>query len=211
MKIGVNGVWKLRLAHKFWIRLVQLMVCGSIKDEEIVFVWQNCSRPIQFPIGYHKRYERLRNNRASLCCPYGACLVFPCLPTLCVHDQDCRAAQRMRPPPHCEGRKRARSIRVVFVELPLFWIVDGPGKMSFETFGAVGRGEPASRASVQASREDSLTRHVRCEHPRDPSTARLSAISVRDLRGAPLRMTNLRGVARTKERAVGSTTVVPDH
>lgn len=31
--------------------------------------------------------------------------------------------------------------RLVFVELPLFRIIDGPGKVAFEVFGAVGRGE----------------------------------------------------------------------
>ena len=50
---------------------------------------------------------------------YGACLVFQCLPTLF----------------------GSRALAVVLVELPLLRIVDGPGKVSFETFGTVGRGE----------------------------------------------------------------------
>jgi hypothetical protein len=41
--------------------------------------------------------------------------------------------------------RAARSIQLVFVELPLFRIVDGPGKVPFETFGAVGRGEGGVR------------------------------------------------------------------
>src|SRR6476661_3340352 len=57
----------------------------------------------------------------------------------------------MEHPLHCEGRRRARSIQLVFIELPLFRIVDGPGKASFETFGAAGRGEGGAAALITLS------------------------------------------------------------
>ena len=46
--------------------------------------------------------------------------------------------------------------QLVFVNLPLFRIVNGPGKVSFKAFGAVGRGEGGGAGK---SRENSLTRH----------------------------------------------------
>lgn len=70
-----------------------------------------------------------RLSMAKRAAAYGACLVFAAYPGLPTGARLFRA------------RGAGFLARLVFVELPLFRIVDGAGQVAFEVFGAVGRGE----------------------------------------------------------------------